>query len=171
MTLLDTTSTTSNENELRSTIDHLNTKEELSVKEAQELAGKLMWLNYSVARTPLASRPHTLNLLRLLPDQTSTFAISPELKQELREWYSDIDKPFTGQPPSHDKPKDLWTDATPTRLAVVFDNTVFIAQTAPEGHRNHGSIGRSMGDNRLGTKGKSFHRQPTSGLRYCKRTL
>lgn len=100
----------------------------MNIKNAQELAGKIMWLNYSIVRTPLALRPATLEFLREIPGEKESIDISAELKKELKNWARDADKTFTLEHHNTPRPEDLWTDATPTRLAIVIDNTVFIAK-------------------------------------------
>ena len=100
----------------------------INKKTAQEIAGKLMWLNYTVGRTPLSLRPHTLDLLRTLPDMEGDLEVSENLKVELNLWLTDLDLGYTTTP-THPESSDLWSDATPHRLAFVVDDIVLLAKT------------------------------------------
>ena len=98
-------------------------------KQTEILCGKLMWLNYTVERSPLAVFPHTLEIMRSLPRASSatTFTISEGFREELNRWESSIDKPFMGTADAQNTP-EVWTDATPTRIAVVMGRAVFMAE-------------------------------------------
>ena len=61
-----------------------------------------------------------------MPHETS-ITISNHLKEEIERWESDIDLQFTGTPIIKNVP-DVWTDATPTRIAVVIGRTVLMAE-------------------------------------------
>ena len=78
-----------------------------------------MWLNCSIARTPLALRPAALEFLRQIPGEREFADNSMELKEEFKNWAKDADKTFTPKRHNKPRPEDLWTDATPTRLAIV----------------------------------------------------
>ena len=105
-------------------------EEHLTKKAAEILFGKLLWLNYAIARIPLAKCPHTLETLRTLPRLGSGEGIplSPGLRQELGEWERQIDTVFCGRALSDKHIPDVWSDATPRRIAVVSGHVVLMAE-------------------------------------------
>lgn len=114
---------------LRESIRKVLQGDSLTKKQAEILCGRLMWLNYSIKRSPLACFPRTLQLMRDLPKMPheTSITISNHLKEEIERWESDIDLQFTGTPIIKNVP-DVWTDATPTRIAVVIGRTVLMAE-------------------------------------------
>lgn len=102
----------------------------LSKNDQQVLAGNLMWLNHTVARIPLACTPHTLAWLRSLGNDTVAVNIDVKSKEELSFWKSKITTIYYTPPlATQTKLKNTWSDATPTKIAVVIGNAVFIAQS------------------------------------------
>lgn len=102
--------------------------EKISVKEAQRLAGKLMWANFSVIRVPLACRPATLSLLRQLAKNSEPLQVSSELREELVLWKEGLNTTYHNPSEGGSTAVETWTDATPWNLAVVIGRKVFMAQ-------------------------------------------
>lgn len=98
----------------------------LPKKHIERLAGKMIWINYAVARKPLALFPHTLRLLRRLPLlQEENISLSKEEKQEIGSWTELAHHKLTYVKPID--PTVVWSDARPGILAVVYREFVFIA--------------------------------------------
>ena len=115
---------------LKEDLRRLEQEELLSKKAAEILFGKLLWLNYAIARIPLARCPYTLDTLRALPkmDSGEGIPLSPGLRQELGEWKRQIDAVFCGKVHSDEHIPDVWSDATPRRIAVVSGHVVLMAE-------------------------------------------
>ena len=56
-----------------------------------------------------------------------SITVSDDLMEEIKRWEKGIDSHFMGTPTVLDIP-DVWTDATPTRIAVVIGQTVLMAE-------------------------------------------
>lgn len=107
-------------------------KESLNLNEQQKLAGNIMWLNYTVARIPLACMPHTLKWLRDMGSDIVADLKTPELQNELIKWKSVLNSTYKQKTEQHNN-KKVWSDATPSMLAIVIENLVLIAKINGEG--------------------------------------
>ena len=116
-------------NRLKSDLeDILSAEHALDAKRLQQMAGKLMWLNYAILRRPLAEFPATLKLMRTLTT-SQTVIKNHELQDELKQWKDNVDHTHKEGDRSQQNNKDVWVDATMTTIAVIIGNKVFIAKT------------------------------------------
>lgn len=113
---------------LWSELNKVESNQTASKAERESLGGKLMWLNYSVLRAPLALFPHTLNMLRENPNllKGSKTYINEELKEELRNWKKSVDHLLKKE--ATKELREVWSDATTTTIAIVCEETVLMAR-------------------------------------------
>ena len=135
-------------------------------KQLEILAGMIMWLNYATARVPLATMPETLDLLRntVRMGKDETTVLRGGVRAELRKWWKLAGSIYT--PPPQQQCTVTWSDARPTRLCAIIENTILVA-------RSEVPIAISLGEaiaagwGILGTAGASHSRIDNSGIAYA----
>jgi hypothetical protein len=97
-------------------------------KTLQRLLGRIIWLNLTIVRSPLAKFPQTLQMAREVAiNDNGTIQLSTTQKDELHLWKSLLYHQL--QPQKELKCKIAWSDATPHTIAVIVNNNIYSASS------------------------------------------
>lgn len=93
-------------------------------KSLQKLLGRIIWLNYTIARAPLAKFPLTLQLAReIATNVNGSIQLNSGQRKELLTWKSLLDKQLFMKPKID--LKIAWSDATPYKIAVIIGDLIY----------------------------------------------